>query len=188
MRKSACLVATLFGLFVSSVLAAPVTLSLILMDLKATPAGPIPFQEQRHIAALKAPLQSHGTLAFLPPETLVKTVEGPEPLTFWLSPLEIRITEGHQPAQSLSPESLPELDLLRSSLIALFQGDQAKLEAQWHIQVGGSEQHWTLHLVPRVSEGLELESVRLEGRNHQLQSLRIQFRDGSANALTLGSP
>ena len=167
----------------------PQTIERLLEGLKAQGSRPIRYQELRMIPALKTPIQFMGFLEFLPPDTLIKTVERPVPSTYVLSSSEIKVkneTTGEE--HSLKPESIPELAYIRSGLTSLLSGDKATLLAQWRVALGGTNREWKLNLIPDNRERSGLRWVEFKGRNGLLKTIQIEALDGSKSTLSLGAP
>ena len=167
----------------------PQTIERLLEGLKAQGGRRIRYQELRMIPALKIPIQSMGILEFLPPDTLIKTVERPVPSTYVLSSSEIKVkneTTGEE--HSLKPESIPELAYIRSGLTSLLSGDKATLLAQWRVALGGTNREWKLNLIPDNRERSGLRWVEFKGRNGLLKTIQIEALDGSKSTLSLGAP
>lgn len=167
----------------------PQSLEKILSVLKAGETRRIPYQELRVIPAMKAPMEFKGVLEFLPPETLIKSVELPFQSTYVLSNTELRITDGATgETHSLKPESIPELDYIGSSLLSLLNGDKASLLSRWRVTLGGTSRHWSLNLVPIDRELSGLRLVAFDGEGNQLKKIHVEALDGSSSHYTLSTP
>lgn len=167
----------------------PQTLDTLLEALKLQEPRRIPYLEFRIIPALKAPLQSKGFLEFIPPETLIKSVELPIPSTYVLSSTEIKVTDGSTgESHSLGPEAIPELSYIRSCLTGLLSADKAALLAHWRVSLGGTHQRWTLNFVPIDRDLSGLHLVTLEGQANVLKKIHIEALDGSTSNFILGTP
>ena len=147
----------------------------------------IPFLESRSIKSLKEPMKSRGYLEFFPPDTLIKTVESPSPVTYPLSSREIRLTDGGTgESHSLRPDDIPELAYLGSSLTHLLTGDKEGLLSRWHVTVGGTNRRWRMTLIPREKDASGLRIVEIAGKEGVLVKLHVEALDGSISDLSLG--
>lgn len=165
------------------------SLDQVLDGLKDRNTRRISYQESRWIPSLKAPMETRGILEFLPPDTLIKRVESPLPLTYLLSSTEIQLTDGTSgETHSLKVDAIPELAYIGSSLVSLLVGNKAALVARWHVTLGGTHRRWEMNLVPIEQEISGLRQVRIEGREGDLKELYIEGLDGSISKLTLGTP
>jgi len=166
----------------------PQSMDRVLEVLKTQDTRRIPYQELRMIPALKAPIESKGLLEFIPPDTLIKSVEVPTPSTYRLSSTEIRVTDGATgEIRSLKPETIPELAYIGSSLTSLLNGDKAALLSRWRVTLGGTTHQWKLNLVPIDRDYSGLRLVTFEGHESDLKKIHIEALDGSSSHFTLGA-
>lgn len=167
----------------------PATFKSILAAIQGNPTERVHFKEKRTIRSLKKPLIAEGYLNFLPPDTLIKKIEHPTPIQYALSATEIRVTdEVSGEVHSLPNDAIPELSLIRSSLLNLLNGDESGLSILWNISVGGSLQHWHLSLTPRDGVAANIRMVEFDGQTGNISRMHIVHVDSSEDDLILSRP
>jgi hypothetical protein len=100
------------------------------------------------MALLKAPLQSSGTLRYVAPDYLRKTVLSPLREDFVLQNDTVTLTADGQ-THRFALDQAPPLAGLVEGVRATLAGDERTLRAYYRIDLSGGPQGWQLLLRPR---------------------------------------
>jgi len=133
-------------------------LSSMLSAMRASPGVVAEFTETKELALLSAPLESSGTIYFIPPHRFVRVVVSPSRSRLVVDGDKVRMEEATG-SKALDLSSSPIARQIVDSFVVLFNGDEARLKELYRAeysetphdagdaQAGGSE--WHLHLSPR---------------------------------------
>jgi outer membrane lipoprotein-sorting protein len=136
------------------------------------------FVERKQIALLSEPIETRGTLVFVPPDRLRRSTAEP-------SRSELVIAGGRfafQDAAGADAVDLSASPLARQfveSFIVLFNGDLAKLRERYEPEFAATGDAWSLSLRPRQRPLSDLiERITLAGVGPLLRSMEMLERDG----------
>lgn len=149
----------------------------VLANVAVQPPAKIGFEEQRYNAMLKRPLQLAGTLEYLAPGRLRKTIETPFTESVLIDGQVVELTRDGK-TRRLSLKSNRMMQVMLGGIAALLAGDITSLEKNFGITLEGLERDWTLRLVPlnpRLTTHLQQLEIRGDERN--VQSILIRFND-----------
>lgn len=124
------------------------TLGTLLDNLATERAATLAFEERRDDPMLEFPETRAGALAFEPPDTLVRQVEGPRGETVHIEGNTLTL-ERRGSSREIDLNEQPALATLAGLFRALLTGDRERLEADFEIEMTGGMDAWTLELVPR---------------------------------------
>ena len=145
------------------------------------------FVEEKTLAALDAPVTSHGTLAFKAPAYLEKRTAGPVPETLIVDGGELTYEKPQEGSrQRLSLDRVPELRGLVEAVRGTLAGDRAALQRFYSIGLDSDANGWRLTLVP-LDDRLRgvLRFVRIEGRAAELLQVFTVEADGDSTRMTV---
>ncbi len=126
----------------------PIGLEALLADFAAMDGLSARFREEKHLALLREPLVSHGSLYFARPDRLVRYVENPLRSVLLLSGSELSLGAGGD-RRRLDLTSNPLVSALVNSFRQLLTGDLEGLRQHYRIDFEGAEgAGWQIHLVP----------------------------------------
>ncbi len=139
-------------------------------------ARPVPsstgFVEARFSALLTRPLVVSGTLEYLGPDALVRTVEQPYRERSEIRGDTVTVERQGEPAQSFTLQRVPEIRSLLASFAALLSGNVAALEQQFELDLHGDARRWTVGLTPRdASVHQHIRSITVSGRGSEPRCL-----------------
>jgi hypothetical protein len=106
------------------------------------------YTETKTMAVLKTPLETSGTLRYVAPDYLRKTVLTPTPQDFVLQTGTVTLTSGGK-TQHFDLSQAPPLAGLVEGVRATLAGDRASLERYYTIALSGGAGNWQLLLHPR---------------------------------------
>jgi hypothetical protein len=105
------------------------------------------FTETKTIALLKTPLQTSGTLRYVAPDYMRKTVITPTPEDFVLQAGVVTLTAQGQ-THRFDLSQVPPLAGLVEGVRATLAGDEATLRRYYSVALSGGPQQWQLLLRP----------------------------------------
>lgn len=149
-------------------------LAKLLAAFKRVPGISADFQEEKHIALLKTPLESSGKVYFHPPSSLARLVEKPRRSHLVISGRRIVVKEdGVRKEVDLSDK--PALRALINSLLHVLSGNREQLLADYEAEFeGSSDAAWKLVLTPKKADLKSLvQSFTFEGDGLVLGRLRV---------------
>ncbi len=124
------------------------TLGALLEALTTERAATLAFEERRDDPMLEFPEIRSGSLAFEPPDTLTRQVDGPRGETVHIEGDTLTL-ERRGSSREIDLNEQPALDTLTGLFRALLNGDREQLGANFEIELTGDMEAWTLELVPR---------------------------------------
>ncbi len=159
--------------------------------LVASLARPVPasiaFTEVRLSPLLRTPLIVGGELEFSGPESLDRHVRQPYREDTAIRGESVRVEREGEPARSFGLKRAPELRGLLTGFSALLSGDVSGLKNSFEVQAQGTEQSWTLELVPRDSRARRrLQKMEIAGHDTTPRCFSLLSADGGANVMLLG--
>jgi outer membrane lipoprotein-sorting protein len=166
--------------------AAPPSLDDLLKRTAVAKAGEVPFEEEKFVGAVTAPLVSRGVLRFEPPDKLIKKTETPYPETAIVDKDSLRIVN----ANGVETTHIglwidPDLQLVFDSLRAVLRGDADTLRDLFDTTLTGEADDWTLEMVPREAGPVPSRVARIlvTGGANRLHGFDI-YETGGDRSLT----
>lgn len=143
------------------------------------------FVETKTIALLDKPLVSSGELLYAPPARLEKRTVKPKPELMLLDGDWLRFERGKQKFSvrlAEQPEALAFVDSLRGTLT----GDKAALEKNYKLRLAGSEERWTLDLLPDDQRiAAFVLRITFGGTKNRVEWIRYLQADGDSSVMTI---
>ncbi len=161
-----------------------ITLQTLMQRLATTSGVRAEFHEVKEIALLERPLESTGTLYFVPPRRMARYTEKPVRSAFVIdgSRLSFRDDTG---ADNVDLAANEIARTVVESFVVLFNGDRAALEARYEVGFEAQGSHWKLTLTPRDSRVLAVVSrVVLEGDGAALMQMIVSEAEGDRTVTT----
>ena len=168
--------------------AAPLSIAQLMAGLAKNPQGAATFTEKKFIAILEQPIESSGELLFIAPARLEKRTLKPKPETMVLDGDTLTVERGRR-KHVLQLKDYPEVAGMIESIRATLAGDRKALERVYHLALNGSNERWTLVLIPldpRV--GAVIARIRMEGVKDVVHSVEILQTDGDHSLMTIEQP
>lgn len=143
------------------------------------------FVETKTIALLDKPVVSTGELDYTPPARLEKRTLKPRQELMVLDGDQLRLERGKQVFTirlSDQPEALAFVDSLRGTL----SGDKVALEKNYKLRLSGTEERWTLDLLPD-DQRIAAFVVRITfgGTRNRVEWIRYLQADGDSAVMTI---
>ena len=166
----------------------PNDLSSMLAAMRSAPGVVAEFTETKEIALLSAPLESAGTIWFLPPDRFARTVTSPARSRLVVAGSKVRIEESTG-ARALDLSASPIARQIVDSFIVLFNGDEARLKELYDAEYtpGNASGEWRLHLKPR-SMPLDrmISHFDMTGHGAHIDRMEAVEPDGDRTVTTFG--
>jgi outer membrane lipoprotein-sorting protein len=154
------------------------TLEELMAGMAETPGVEARFLETKEIALLSEPLLTRGTLAFVPPDRLVRTTTEPSRSRLVIAGDRFSFTDaagGDAVDLSANPLAREFVD----NFIVLFNGDLAALRRRYEPELRAEGAGWELTLRPRHRPLSDLiERITLTGSGGALLRMEMLERDG----------
>jgi len=136
------------------------------------------FRETKELALLDVPIESRGTLYFVPPDRLARHMSAPtrSELVIDGDRVQFRDESGRE-GMDLSGSPIARVYL--DNFTVLFGGDLPALEARYEVDFQSDEAQWKLRLVPRSKRVKRfVEHIELRGDPVAMREMVIVERDG----------
>jgi outer membrane lipoprotein-sorting protein len=157
----------------------------LMKSLAKHQGGRARFVETKSIALLDKPVVSSGELLYQPPARLEKRTLKPKPELMVLDGDRLLLERGkHKFNVRLSeqPEALAFVDSLRGTL----SGDKATLEKSYRLRLDGTEQRWTLDLLPKDTRiAAFVLRITFGGTKNKVEWIRYLQADGDSSEMTI---
>lgn len=170
-------------------LAAAPAFALSLGDVAAALAGVessrARFVELRTVAALAAPIERRGTLAYVRPGTLEMVVEAPVAE-------RLSIVDGRMTVESRGTTRVVDLTRQEPLLAwiegirATMAGDEPSLRRHFEPSVTGTIDRWSIALVPRDARLRSVVSrVTIAGERERVRTIEVDETSGDRSVMTI---
>jgi hypothetical protein len=156
-----------------------------LMESMAATSGVIAkFREKKQLALLERPIESNGTLYFIPPNRLVRLTVEPEPSALIIDGEKLRFKQGDREKFDLSGNPMARIFI--DNFIVLFNGDLQSLQDLYRTRFSTDGEAWRLILEPRKPpiRGLVRE-ISMRGDRTGIREMVMQNRDGDRTTTAL---
>ena len=136
---------------------------------------------------LREPLVVSGELEFSGPASLDRHVRKPYREDTAIRGESVRVEREGEPPRSFALKRAPELRGLLTGFSSLLTGDVAGLKRSFDVQAQGTEQSWTLQLVPLDARALRrLQKLEISGHDAMPRCFSLLNGDGGASVMLLG--
>lgn len=144
------------------------------------------FVERRRSVLFVEPVESRGTLRFVPPSTFEKTTESPPAERLRIDRDRATVQRGDAAAASVPLDAHPALRVVADALRGALGGDLRGLRAVFVASLRGDAAAWRLELVPRdAAAARAIERIVLAGGAGRLERIDVLERSGDATELWL---
>jgi outer membrane lipoprotein-sorting protein len=151
----------------------PPTLEALMQGMSGAPGVEARFREQKQLALLSEPLESRGTLYFVPPDRLSRETSEPSQTRLVIDGDRFFFRDAAG-AQTMDLSASPIAREYVSNFIVLFNGDLEALRRRYDPAFDADANGWTLVLRPRAGRLREfIERVTLVGRGRALERMEL---------------
>jgi hypothetical protein len=152
----------------------PADLDALMAGMADTPGVVAEFTEIKKLAILDAPLETLGTLYFIPPDRMARHVSYPGTSSFVIDGDRLAFQD-ETGGDDLDLGSNPVARVFVENFIVLFNGDLAELRRRYDptLVVHGDE--WVLELKPRSPALAKMiESIEMRGSGRAMRSMTLR--------------
>lgn len=161
-------------------------LSAVLASMARDTPGRLAFTETRDDPMLEERQQFTGHLEFHPPDTLIRTVDGPRGETVRIQGNLLTVERGGKIRRELSLDEQPPLAGFAAAFRALMGNDPATLQAHYEIELDGDPSRWQLRLTPRDRTlSRFLLGMEIHGGDGQLREILTREAGGHESHMRL---
>ena len=150
------------------------------------------FVETRHSGFLTEQLKLTGVFIFSAPQTFIKETVEPFPETVQVDSNGVRIDqerstlESQSRTQFIAADAHPLVKGLVDSAEATMSGKKELLEARYELNLTGTEDDWSVVLIPKEQVLREkIASIKFLGRGDLIQRAEIKEADGDWSVIQL---
>lgn len=145
------------------------------------------FTEDKHMALLAAPLRSTGRLYYARPGHLRRQIETPRPAVVVIGPDTLWLKD-ERGTETIDLAARRDVAAFAESLVLIFAGDRARIEATYAVAFTGGADGWTLALTPRVAPLSDLVSaIHIAGRGRAVETIRVVETGGDVTTTRIES-
>jgi outer membrane lipoprotein-sorting protein len=149
--------------------------------LASVPERRAVFSEEKHLAALNAPVTDSGTLTYRRPDFLEKdttSINPPEKLA--VDGNTLTITDPRDGGEhTIDLTSQPEIAGLVDAIRGTLAGDLPRLQSHYNVTVDGTAQFWTLNLRPTEDRiAAVISRIRIDGAGNTPRIFTTQQANG----------
>jgi outer membrane lipoprotein-sorting protein len=153
--------------------AAPAALEALLVGMASTSGVVADFREVKRLALLSEPLESRGTLYFVPPDRLARVTTTPTATRLVIDGDRFSFDDGTG-SQAMDLSGNPVAREVVENFIVLFNGDLDALRRRYEPEFATGDDGWSLVLTPRASRLRNLVArVTLEGQGRALTRMTL---------------
>ncbi len=150
--------------------------------------GEAQFTEQRFVSGLDMPLLASGTLRFTPPDHLERRTVRPREESMQVDGNTLVVSRGGR-SRTMALDSAPEAAGLIEAMRGTLAGNGPLLQRHFQTSLAGAPDNWSLELLPRDERlAAQVQNVRIAGRQGQVRSLELDFRNGDRAVTTILPP
>jgi outer membrane lipoprotein-sorting protein len=166
----------------SSTVGAPADLEALMAGMAGTSGVVAGFREVKRLALLTEPLESHGTLYFVPPGRLARVTRTPSATRLVIDGDRFSFDDGTSD-RAMDLSSNPVAREVVANFIVLFNGDLDALQRRYEPRFETGADGWSLSLTPRRAPLRDIiERVTLEGRGHALTRMELLETGGDSTS------
>jgi len=151
----------------------PATLEALMRGMAGASGVEARFREEKRLALLSEPIESRGTLYFVPPNRLSRETREPSPSRLVIDGDRVSFRDAAG-GETVDLSANPIAREYVANFIVLFGGDLEALSSRYEPRFRGDASGWTLELVPRAARLREfIERVTLAGRGRALERMEL---------------
>jgi hypothetical protein len=157
----------------------------LMAQLAQVQASKARYSEVKRVAVLREPLRFSGTLSYARPSRIEKHQVLPFKEVIRVDG-DLLTVEREGKTRSLTLQGASLIATLVESLRATLAGDGAELERLYTVKLEGTQQRWTLKLVPRDFEVADVvKSIGIDGSGSRVARIEILEPGGDSSVMTI---
>jgi hypothetical protein len=159
----------------------------IMDNIARTPPAEQIFVELRDSPAMRRMVVSSGTLSYLGPAHLIKSIRTPRIESLIFEDQQIRVERQGRTVVRLNLAREPGIHALFNGLSGLLGGDLAQIESTFAMELVIDDPHWRLILTPTDDRALKrLRQLSVSGRAEAVECIVAREDSGSVSYLIPG--
>lgn len=152
---------------------------MLLKTLAHTVSHKVRFIEVNHLASLRRPVHSHGTLQYDKPDTLIMTQSAPRKAIYRIVGTRLFVNHTHR---GVPVSRYPGVIAMVSGFEGLLSGNYALLTHDFRTHLEGDRKGWRLLLRPRLAAlKRALVSVAISGHGARLAEIVTRAPNGDSS-------
>jgi hypothetical protein len=156
----------------------PTTLAELMRSMANTPGVAAEFTETKHIALLEAPLETTGTLYFIPPDRMARYTTHPGKSTLIIDGDRL-VFDDESGGDRIDLATNTVARVFVANFIVLFNGDLGELQRRYEPTFAIDGDQWSLVLVPRAEVLAKMiASITLRGDDDGMRSMVLREPGG----------
>ena len=157
----------------------------LMAQLAQVQASRARYSEVKHVAVLREPLRSSGTLSYSRPTKIERHQALPVREVIRVDG-DLLTLERDGKTRSVALQGASLIATLVESLRATLAGDGAELERLYAVKVEGTRQGWTLKLIPKDLEVAGVvKSIGIAGSGSRVARIEILEPGGDSSVMTI---
>ena len=162
-------------------------LELLMQDMTAVKHRTVQYKEEKQMELLGAPLFSEGTLEYLAPDKLVRTVIKPSRVRYIIDRKQVTIEKAGK-SRTRNLDQLPLVKSFVESFRAILAGDLISLQKYYEIAFSGNRNQWEISLQPKDKKlAAYVDRLRVSGAGDKIMLYIVEDSNGDLTRMQLFS-
>lgn len=143
------------------------------------------YQEEKQMELLEVPLSSTGTLEYIAPDKLVRSIHSPSQVRYIIDNKTVTIEKGKN-SRSRNLDDLPLVRAFVESFRAIMAGDLMSLQAHYEIGFSGDLNQWKITLQPKDKNlAFYIAQLQLSGVGDSIRLYIVEDSNGDSTRMML---
>ena len=156
----------------------PLTLEILMRHMATTTGVRAQFHEVKQIALLEQPLESDGTLYFIPPARMARITRTPGATSLVINGSRMSYRDGTG-GNSVDLSGNRVARTIVENFVVLFNGDLDALHEHYHVGFDAQGARWQIRLVPKGPPLAQLiASIEMRGNGPALEQMVVVEKEG----------
>jgi hypothetical protein len=165
----------------------PGELELLMQDMTAVRHRTVQYKEEKQMELLDAPLYSEGTLEYLAPDKLIRTVLKPSRVRYTIDSKQV-IIEKADKSRTRNLDQLPLVKTFVESFRAILAGDLISLQKYYEIDFSGNRDQWEISLQPKDKKlAAYVDRLKVSGAGDKIMLYIVEDSNGDLTRMQLFS-
>jgi len=162
-------------------------LELLMQDMTAVKHRTVQYKEEKQMELLDAPLYSEGTLEYLAPDKLIRTVLKPSRVRYTIDSKQV-IIEKADKSRTRNLDQLPLVKTFVESFRAILAGDLISLQKYYEIDFSGNRDQWEISLQPKDKKlAAYVDRLKVSGAGDKIMLYIVEDSNGDLTRMQLFS-
>ena len=159
----------------------------LMQDMALVKHRTVQYKEEKQMELLDAPLYSEGTLEYLAPDKLVRTVIKPSQIRYIIDRKQVTIEKADK-SRTRNLDQLPLVKSFVESFRAILAGDLISLQKYFEIAFSGNRDQWAISLQPKDKKlAAYVDRLRVSGAGDKIMLYVVEDSNGDLTRMQLFS-